>query len=227
MSYQWPKKPHLGYLATLPFVIAGSFISESATATTWWTTLPFLYIAGIFIAYGVGVWINDIFDSNSWIHNNWREFKKTFDVSTINSIHIQGPPERVDINCVIKFKKNIADEYLTVRVVLPLPARKSRVQVIHHQKIISAAKDSIKHLRLGSISITRPHDPFARHSIWGEILGEQDLKNGEVPIIQAKQMLEIQLGAYIYRVYVDVLQSSREENAYIHLLSEEDFPFRQ
>ena len=138
--------------------------------------------------------------------------------------HVEGQTnDRVDIICLLKFRKSLTDEALTVRVIVPLTFKKDDKKLVHQEKL-TIAKDGEKRLRLGNLAITKPGAPFACHSIWGETIGTKDLDAGQHAIYASKNLIEIAVGVQTYRIYAHVLDTQRKEQAYVYLLPESDLP---
>ncbi len=158
---------------------------------------------------------------SSAVRHNWREWRKVFSVLGAHGHHLHDP-ERIDMVCALKFRKDFIGT-LVVRVIVPLPGREPDTKVVH-QEAIDAAKDQEKILRLGSISITKPGDTFARHSLWGEKLGEKDLPANSHPIYASRNIIEISAGAQIFRIYAHILDAARKEQERVYLLTEDEVP---
>jgi hypothetical protein len=175
-------------------------------------------LIGLFI----GLLINDLYNSRSWLRHNWRHFRRVFDVQSVHAGHLHEPHEHIPIICNLKFRKQLKNALLTVCIVSPSPTREPD-RKITHQEILNVAKYADKRLMLGNMAITRAGDKFARHCVWGDKLGEQDLRG--YPIIPGgRSAIEISIKHQIYRVYVHFLDTTREENSRIYLLTQDDFP---
>jgi len=165
MGYRWPKKSILGLFVPAPVILAWSFVKEDMTATQWWNHLPFLWMALTTLAYAVGWLVSELANPVSDLRHNWREWRKVFEVLSANASHrLDQEAERIDIVCQVKFIRDVKDARLTVRVVTGLPGRASLRQIVF-QEPISAPKDSTRVLVVGSLAITRPGAPFARHAV--------------------------------------------------------------
>ena len=78
---------------------------------------------------------------NSALRHNWREWRKVFDVIAVMAGHVEGQTnDRVDIICLLKFRKSLTDEALTVRVIVPLTFKKDDKKLVHQEKL-TIAKD--------------------------------------------------------------------------------------
>ncbi len=133
-------------------------------------------------------------------------------------------PERVDIYCFLKFRKDIRDQLLTVRVILTLSFKDDEARVVYQERI-SVAAGTEKRLRIGSISIARPGDPYARHDLWGAEIGEKDVRDANLMMCPySRNIVEISLPGQTYRVFAQLLNESREEQRRVYLLPEEHLP---
>jgi hypothetical protein len=226
MAYRWPKKSVLGLFVPTPAILAWSFIKEDMTGTQWWHHLPFFWIIITTSAYAAGWLVNELVYPTSNMRHNWREWRKVFEVQSANTRHlVDQDAERIGIICQLKFRKDVKDARLTVRVVTGLPGRPSLRQIVL-QESISAAKDSTKALTVGSLPITRPGAPFARHAVWGSQLPGRDIEPGQITMIPgARNIIEVSVGPQAYRIYVQALDSSREESTRLYLLREDEFPW--
>jgi hypothetical protein len=185
----------------------------------WWPTI--WIIAAAFFA---GLVAEDIHNPRSYIREKLRYLRRRFEVIWTASVYCENP-NRVDLNCQLRFVRDIKEEILTVRIVQPYLTRPDRVSVVYQKKIPSAARDTIENIRLGSIAITKAGDTFARHSLWGPVLGEKDLSNGQVSITpSSKNIVEISLGPQTYRIYADILRDNMIADHHVYLLTEQTFP---
>ena len=219
MSYKWPKPTYVAFpvAGVLPFV--PHMLEHWAEHQEWWKCLPFGWISLVILAFGIGAFVQDLANDKSSLRYNWREWRKVFSVLTAHAAHLDNP-ERVDILCHLKFIKDFRGK-LIVRVIVPLADREPDIKVVHQEQI-DIPKDGEKRLRLGSISITKPGDAFARHSLWGEILGEKDLKGHA--IYASRNIIEIVAGPQTFRIYAHVLDTVRKEHERIYLLRENELP---
>jgi hypothetical protein len=226
MAYRWPKKSILGLFVPAPVILAWSFVKEDMTATQWWHHLPFLWMALTTLAYGVGWLASELANPVSDMRHNWREWRKVFEMLSANASHrLDQDAERIDIVCQVKFTREVKDARLTVRVVTGLPGRPSLRQIVF-QEPISAPKDSTRVLVVGSLAITRPGAPFARHAVWGPQLPGRDIAPGQITMIPgARNIVEISVGPQAYRIYAQALDPTREESTRIYLLRENEFPW--
>jgi hypothetical protein len=156
----------------------------------------------------------------------WRELRKVFEVLSVNTAHrTDQDAERVAIVCQLKFLKELNGARLTVRVVTGLPGRPSARQIVYQEQI-SGPKDFAKSLVLGSLPITRPGAPFARHAVWGPQLPGQDIAPGQVTMIPgARSIIELSVGPQSYRLYAQALDPTREDSTRLYLLCEDEFPW--
>ena len=219
MSYKWPKPTYIALPAAGIPPLAHQMLEHWAEHQDWWHSVPFGWITGAILVFWFGVLFQDLLNENSAIRHDVREWRKVFSVLNISAAHLNDP-ERIDIVCLMKFRKRF-DGLLTVRVVVPLAGRDSDIKLIHKERI-DIADGEEKRLRLGSISITKPGDAFARHSLWGEKLGVQDV-NGH-PIYAVRNIIEISVGPQTFRVYAHVLDATRKEQSHVYLLKENELP---
>jgi hypothetical protein len=176
---RWPTKRVLLLFVPAPAILAWSFIKEDMTATEWWHHLPFGWMALTTLAYAVGWLVSEFANPKSDTAQVWGQWRKVFDVLSASTTHRSDQDaERIDIVCQLKFRREVKDARLTVRVVTGLPGRPSLRQIVF-QEPISAPKDSTKVLVLGSLPITRPGAPFARHAVWGPQLPGQNIAPGQ------------------------------------------------
>jgi hypothetical protein len=219
MAYRSPKRTYLAFpFALLPGGIRW-MLEHWAEHQEWWHAIPFGWLTITILAFGIGIVVQDLLNEKSALRHNWREWRKIFSVLNIHAAHLEDP-ERVDILCVLTFRKDVND-VLSVRVVVPLLGRESDVKLVHREEV-NVSKNEERRLRLGSIAITKPGDAFARHSVWGEKLGEKDLKGHA--IYASRNIIEISLGPQIFRIYAHILDVARKEQSHIYLLSEDELP---
>ncbi len=223
MSFKRPKATYLALPAA--FVPEGGkwMLERWAEHQQWWHGLPFGWMTLTILAFWVGVVVQDLMNEKSALRHNWREWKKVFDVLTVHAGHIQNGMERVDIMCLLKFRRDIKNALLVVRVIVPLSFNEPDIKVIHQERL-DIAGNGEKRLRLGNIAITRPGYEFARHSVWGEAIGGKDIALGQHTIYASKNIIEISIGSQTYRIYAHVLDVSRKEQSHIYLLTQDQLP---
>lgn len=226
MAYRWPTKRILGLFVPAPVILAWSFIKEDMTATQWWHHLPFLWMAVTTLAYAVGWLVSEFANPKSDTAYDWRQWRKVFEMLSANTTHrLDQDAERIDIVCRLKFIREVKDARLTVRVVTGLPARPSLRQIVFQERI-TTPKDSTRVLVVGSLPITRPGAPFARHAVWGPHLPGRDIGPGQITMIPgARNIVEVSVGPQAYRIYVQALDPNPEDATRLYLLREDEFPW--
>ena len=220
MRYEWPSKTLI-----LPLPLAFVIGWAKDALTTWLNDLVIPdWLPALLVGLFVGLLINDVLNSRSWLRHNWRVWRRLFDVVTTHAGHHQSSPEHIELICILKFKKTVKNAQLTVCVVTPFPTREDERRITHNEAI-DLVKDSTKRLMLGNIAITRAGDPHACHSVWGERIGEKDLGLGQLPITGlSRVVLEVKVNHQTYSIYAHILEPNREESSKVYLLTEDQFP---
>jgi len=223
---RWPTIRILGLFVPAPAILAWSFIKEDMAASPWWQHLPFRWMALTTLAYAVGSLLSEFANPTSDTANIWRQWRKVFEMLSASATYqTDQDAERIAIVCQLKFIREVKNSQLTVRVVTGLPGRPSLRQIIC-QEAITAPKDSTKRLVVGSLPITRAGAPFARHAVWGPQLPGRDIASGQITMIPgARNIIEVSVGPQVYRIYVQALDTSREDSTHLYLLREDEFPW--
>lgn len=200
MAYRKPTNPYWTLLL-IAVPHGGNWIFETFIKTqNWWAELPLVWFTALFSAVGVGLVMGDLYNPHSWLRHNLREWSKVFEVKACFIGQEFSPHEFFSLVCLLKFTRDIRDAKLIVKVIQIRPGG-NHVQVVHFEKI-TMPKDSERSLRLGSIPVTHPGDPFARHALWGEILGDKDLLPNQHPIAGGPAVIEVSLSRQKYCAYV-------------------------
>jgi hypothetical protein len=220
MCYEWPPRR---FIWPLPVALLLGWAKD--TITTWFNgvTLP-AWLPVVLIGMFIGLLINDALNPRSWLRQNWRLWRSLFDVVTVHAGHCQTTPERIELICIIKFRKTIKNALLNVRVITPYPSRDNDIKITHSESI-DLVKDSQKNIKLGSVAITNEGDSHACHSVWGEKLGGKDLEQGQHSIIgQSRVIIEVSVNHQTYRIYAHILDPNRKESSSVYLLTQDQFP---
>jgi hypothetical protein len=222
MIYKRLTSPYWSFAASITPQAAQKAFETWADKQSWWLTLPFGWITVVFLAIGFGALIEDLSNPNSAIRHSWREWRKIFNVVVVHATHESNNSfERIDLVCRIKFTKAVDNATLTIRVVTPTVS-KIFTHIAYQEELNKIPADFEKQLRFGNIAITRPGQP-ARHSIWGDRLGSENIEATQKPMIGGTiSTVEISINHQTYRIYAHVLDPSREESGRIFLLSQDN-----
>ncbi len=228
--YRKPPRTHLGYLPFFPLAWAANAVHEGVATETWWAQLPFFWIAGLFLAYAIGIWVSDLRDAKSWIRQDWRQWRKVFDVVAFGAQHHENDPEHIGIWVLMKFNRDVYNTRLIVRLTILLPVGDPIRKVIHEEVLTSALRESERRLRIGSFAINGPAKDHAsvkpaRHSVWGNVIGGESIAEGQTPIIGlSENIVELSVGPQTYRLFVKTLDPSRKASSMVYLMSEDEVP---
>ena len=130
MAYRGLPLTHIALPASLFPEVGRTTFEHWAVHQEWWKLIPFGWLSLLILAFWIGIVVQDLLNPNSALRHNWREWRKVFDVIAVMAGHVEGQTnDRVDIICLLKFRKSLTDEALTVRVIVPLTFKKRRQSV--------------------------------------------------------------------------------------------------
>lgn len=166
----------------------------------WWKAIPAGWVlVALACVFAGAVWAETRYPESE-LRQWWQERGRCFDVEACFVSQEGSPHDHFALICVLKFIKDVRDKQMRVRVRLAVPHHNG-FQLIHDEKV-TASKDAVRRLRLGSFNIPRAGAP-ARHNVWGERLGAADLAPGQQSIIGgAPTTIEVTVGAQKFRAFL-------------------------
>jgi hypothetical protein len=202
-----PKFPYLN-LATPAGIVAaifGKFIVEWMSLSQWWQKLPWAAIVLLLMGVGIGQTWADLTNGNSQLLRWWRYRWRLFEIVSIgrDRTDVAGH-ESLELFCILKFVRNLANPLLTVRVVQSLAQGRPRTTVVHQERLGEIVKDKNLRLRIGTVSKPLPGTRPVYHSIWGSELPTEKLKHGQLPIVSGnREIIEISINRTLYKIYAE------------------------
>lgn len=181
----------------------------------------------LFVAFWIGLVIQDLYNKDSWLHKYWRDWNRLFDVHTLHSEHVRDDPERVAVYVLLKFIRKIRGGELVVTVV---PSYKGASPFVTHKEVqLNSAAFEDRKLTICTLRVPRPHK-LAIHSLWGETIGGVTLEQGQQSVTpQSKNLVSIAVrGGWRRQKFdfmVDFLHADRLNESYVYLQREDDILF--
>lgn len=182
---------------------------EGLSLQGWWTDVPFLHIAVSIAIFWMGMTVADIWNRKSQLRLWWREFVRPYDVFGIGRNRIDYEDNEIlELFCSLRFKKNLINPLLTVRIHQLRAQDRIETRIVHEQRLGEVQKDKVMRLRLGSVCKALPGATAAFHSIWGSDAPSSSLREGQLSIMGGNQeVIEVSVNNHPFVILAEPIMN--------------------
>ncbi len=191
------RKPKLTYIPAFIVLLfnmvlwmTGQFITSDSRWREIVESWPMSFIWLGTICFLIGLFVQDLYNQNSWVMENWRVINKLFKVVTLHVGHIEDEPEHLSVILLIKYIREIKNGLITITVIPQNSEKKSNPFITHHEENINCPSHRDRRITICSLRVPRPNKP-AIHSVWGEEVGSVDILDGQKTITPGSSNLVI------------------------------------
>ncbi len=173
----------LGSTKVIPWML-----EQKASTSEFWLNLPWGWMTLCFLSFFVGQVVQDVFNSKSWIRQNWKDWTRKFEVTALNVSGQMKPRARIVV-ARIRFVKRINKGHLYLRAYTCTGMkRNSKVFVADLGEINNVAPDTEQQIRLATDAIAYPGwEPF------NSTIGPPDADNPISLVGSSANVIEIEL----------------------------------